>query len=177
MAKRELFDTDGIRGIANRYPMTAEIALRVGKAVAHVLAGKKKRARIIIGKDTRISGYMFETALTAGLCSMGAEVLLVGPIPTPGIAHLTKSFAADAGIVISASHNPTEHNGIKIFSHDGFKLPDSVEAEIEEYVLNCTHKRKGYRESKENRRCKRKIYRICQGMCFKQISFRHENCA
>ncbi|MFH1511594.1 MAG: phosphoglucosamine mutase [Candidatus Woesearchaeota archaeon] len=132
--QRQYFGTDGIRGIANKHPMTAEMALQIGKAVAHVLRNGKERPKIVIGKDTRLSGYMFESALTSGICSMGGDVLLVGPMPTPAIAHLTKSFAADAGIVISASHNPSDHNGIKIFSKDGFKLDDSTEYEIEELL-------------------------------------------
>ena len=131
--ERKLFGTDGIRGIANIYPMTAEIALKLGQAVAKVLINEKKESpKVIIGKDTRVSGYIFENALTAGLCSMGVSVYLVGPIPTPAIAHLTKSFAADAGIVISASHNPAADNGIKVFSADGFKLPDIIEQKIEQ---------------------------------------------
>ncbi len=131
---RKLFGTDGIRGTANTAPMTADMALRLGQAVAIVF---KKRARpderikAVIGKDTRRSGYMFEYALTSGLCSMGVDVHLVGPMPTPAISHLTKSFAADFGIVISASHNPACDNGIKFFDSHGFKLPDDVEEEIE----------------------------------------------
>ncbi|MBS3137798.1 phosphoglucosamine mutase [Candidatus Woesearchaeota archaeon] len=135
--ERKLFGTDGIRGIANIYPMTAEIALKLGQAVAKVLINEKKSSpKVIIGKDTRVSGYIFENALTAGLCSMGVLVYLVGPMPTPAIAHLTKSFAADAGIVISASHNPAADNGIKVFSADGFKLPDNVEQKIEQIILS-----------------------------------------
>ncbi len=111
-------------------PMTPEMALRLGRAVAYHFRGKHKsaRGRIVIGKDTRLSGYMFETALAAGICSMGADVMLCGPLPTPGIAFITSSMRADAGVVISASHNPFEDNGIKIFAADGFKLPDEVEA-------------------------------------------------
>ncbi|MBI5393163.1 phosphoglucosamine mutase [Candidatus Woesearchaeota archaeon] len=135
--ERKLFGTDGIRGIANIYPMTAEVALKLGQAVAKVLINEKKESpKVIIGKDTRASGYIFENALTAGLCSMGVSVYLVGPMPTPAIAHLTKSFAADAGIVISASHNPAVDNGIKVFSADGFKLPDDVEQKIEQIILS-----------------------------------------
>jgi len=129
-----LFGTDGIRGIANKEPITPEIMVRLGKAIAVVLKNSKERPRILIGKDTRLSGYMIESALTSGICSMGADVLLVGPMPTPAIAHLTKSFAADAGIVISASHNPAEHNGIKIFSKEGIKLGKDREEEIERLV-------------------------------------------
>ncbi|NLB59935.1 MAG: phosphoglucosamine mutase, partial [Lentisphaerae bacterium] len=104
MAK--LFGTDGVRGIANVAPMTAEMALAIGRAVAHISKQHNHRRRIVIGKDTRLSGYMIETALTAGICSMGVDVLLVGPMPTPGIAFITRSMRADAGMVISASHNP-----------------------------------------------------------------------
>ena len=135
---RKLFGTDGIRGIANEQPMTTEIAMKIGQAVAYLFKSqndKNKPHKILIGKDTRLSGYMFETALSAGLCSMGAQVLLVGPMPTPAIAFLTSSMRADAGVVISASHNPFEYNGIKIFSADGFKLPDEVEEKIEKLAL------------------------------------------
>ena len=127
---KKLFGTDGVRGKANIYPMNAETALRLGKAAAAVFMNGKKRHKIVIGKDTRISCYMIENALTSGILSMGVDVLLVGPMPTPAISHLTKSFAADAGIVISASHNPAEDNGIKFFDKDGFKLSDEVEKRI-----------------------------------------------
>ncbi len=133
---RQLFGTDGVRGIANQYPMTADIALKLGKAAAIVLGNGKKKPVILIGKDTRISGYMLEYSLTSGITSMGADVLLVGPMPTPAIAHLTKSFGADAGIVISASHNPAEHNGIKFFDRNGYKLSDEVEEKIEGLVFS-----------------------------------------
>ena len=134
----KLFGTDGIRGVANAYPMTPEAVLNIGKAVAHVFKEKceKERPKFVIGKDTRLSGYMLENALASGIASVGADVLLVGPMPTPAIAHLTKSLNADAGIVLSASHNPAEDNGIKIFSEDGYKLPDIVENEIEKYILS-----------------------------------------
>ncbi len=134
----KLFGTDGIRGVANVYPMTPEVVLNVGKAVAHVFKEKcgKEKPEFVIGKDTRLSGYMLENALASGIASVGADVLLVGPMPTPAIAHLTKSLNADAGIVLSASHNPAEDNGIKIFSEDGYKLPGIVEDEIEKYVLS-----------------------------------------
>ncbi len=135
MSKRQLFGTDGIRGIANTYPMTATMAVRVGQAIAHHFAHADRPTRILVGKDTRLSGYMFESALAAGVTSMGAHVMFVGPLPTPGIAFLTTSMRADAGIVLSASHNPYHDNGIKIFGADGFKLPDSVELEIERLVL------------------------------------------
>ena len=132
---RRLFGTDGIRGVANRYPMTAEIAVRLGQAVAHHFRHEHRRTRILVGKDTRLSGYFFENALAAGITSMGADVMFVGPLPTPGIAFLTTDMRADAGIVISASHNPYQDNGIKIFGADGFKLPDDVELELEHLIL------------------------------------------
>lgn len=156
-SRSKLFGTDGIRGLANEYPMTSEIAMAVGRAVAHVLiqdptrvsksslpVGLKplesnksvRRAKIVVGKDTRLSGYMLEQALASGLCSMGADVILIGPLPTPGVAFVTQSMRADAGIMISASHNPYYDNGIKIFSADGYKLPDEMEAEIEQLVLS-----------------------------------------
>jgi phosphoglucosamine mutase len=131
MAQRKLFGTDGVRGIANVHPMTAEVALALGRAAAHVFKRRGGRHRIVIGKDTRLSGYMLEMALSSGICSMGVDVLLVGPLPTPGIAFVTHSMRADAGVVISASHNPFQDNGIKFFSGDGFKLPDDLEAQIE----------------------------------------------
>ena len=131
---RKLFGTDGIRGIANVPPMTIETALRLGRAVARLYHRPGHRGRIIIGKDTRLSGYMFEQAMAAGICSMGADVMLCGPLPTPGIAFLTSSMRADAGVVISASHNPYYDNGIKIFAADGFKLPYATEAKLEELM-------------------------------------------
>jgi len=136
---RKLFGTDGIRGIANAEPLTAEMTVRLGRAAAYFFKKKKNKIghhRIVIGKDTRLSGYMFEGALTAGICSMGVDVLMVGPMPTPAIAFLTRSFRADAGVVISASHNPFEDNGIKFFSEDGFKLPDDYEMEIERLIYS-----------------------------------------
>jgi phosphoglucosamine mutase len=136
---RKLFGTDGVRGVANREPMTAENALRLGRAIAFPtmdLAGKRRK--ILVGKDTRASGYMLETALTAGICSMGADVLLVGPMPTPGIAFLTINMRCDAGVVISASHNPYEDNGIKFFTRDGFKLSDKDEERIENLIFGGT---------------------------------------
>lgn len=136
--KRErLFGTDGIRGIANLHPMTPEISLRLGKALVSVLMDEKsddKRLKIVIGKDTRLSGYIFEQAISAGIASMGADVLLVGPLPTPAVAFLTTNMRADAGVVISASHNPFEDNGIKLFDKFGFKLQDEKELEIEELI-------------------------------------------
>ncbi len=135
---KQLFGTDGVRGVANQDPMTSELALRIGRAAAHVFRDSARRHRIVIGKDTRLSGYMIESALTSGLCSMGMDVLLVGPVPTPGIAFLTRSLRADAGVVISASHNPYEDNGIKFFGKDGFKLPDEVERKMEELLFSGT---------------------------------------
>jgi phosphoglucosamine mutase len=134
--QRRLFGTDGIRGVANQYPMTAEVALSLGRAVAEQFRQRGRRCRVVIGKDTRLSGYMFESALEAGIVSAGADVMLVGPLPTPAIAFITLSMRADAGVVISASHNPFQDNGIKLFGPDGFKLPDDVEAEIEYRMSN-----------------------------------------
>jgi phosphoglucosamine mutase len=133
---RKLFGTDGIRGVANVDPMTAEMALGLGRAVAHVFRTSDRRHKILIGKDTRVSGYMLEQAMASGICSMGMDVLLVGPLPTPGIAFLTRSLRADAGAVISASHNPFQDNGIKFFAATGFKLPDEVELEIERLLTD-----------------------------------------
>ncbi len=131
-----LFGTDGIRATVNKHPMTPETVLRIGMAVAHLLREKHGRNMILIGKDTRLSGYMIESALTSGICSMGMNVTLVGPLPTPGIAFLTRTLRLDAGIVISASHNPFKDNGIKFFSSEGFKLPDEIEKKIEVLVLD-----------------------------------------
>jgi phosphoglucosamine mutase len=132
----KLFGTDGIRGRANEFPITAEVALRVGKAVARVMrTSGTNRNRVLVGKDTRISGYMLESALTSGLVSMGMDVLLVGPLPTPAVAHLIKSMGATAGIMLTASHNPYEDNGLKIFGPDGYKLSDELEAIIERHIL------------------------------------------
>ncbi len=132
--QRKLFGTDGVRGVANIEPMTTETAMRLGRAVAHLFRRPGHRGKVVIGKDTRLSGYMFEQAMAAGICSMGTDVLLCGPLPTPGIAFITSSMRADAGVVISASHNPYQDNGIKIFASDGFKLPDAAEARIEELM-------------------------------------------
>jgi len=131
---RKFFGTDGVRGTANTHPMTTEMAMELGRAAAYIFKNSGARHRIVIGKDTRISGYMLESALTSGICSMGVDVLLVGPLPTPGIAFITRSLRADAGVVISASHNPFEDNGIKFFSKDGFKLPDEQEMRIEHLI-------------------------------------------
>ena len=133
---RRLFGTDGIRGVANLYPMTTEIAMQVGRGIAFLVKRQGRRHRIVIGKDTRLSGYMIENALAAGICSMGVDILLVGPLPTPGIAFITTSMRADAGLVISASHNPFPDNGIKIFAADGYKLPDADELAIEELIFS-----------------------------------------
>jgi phosphoglucosamine mutase len=133
--RRKLFGTDGVRGVANTDPMTVETTMALGQAIAYSFRNHSGRHKIVIGKDTRLSGYMFETALAAGICSMGGDVLLVGPLPTPGIAFLTHSMRADAGVVISASHNPYQDNGIKFFGRDGFKLADGLESEIEMLML------------------------------------------
>jgi phosphoglucosamine mutase len=135
--RQKLFGTDGVRGVANVEPITSETALKLGRALAHVFKNSSGRhRRILIGKDTRLSGYMLETAMASGICSMGVDVWLVGPLPTPGIAFLTRGMRADAGVVISASHNPFEDNGIKFFSRDGFKLDDATESRIEELVFD-----------------------------------------
>lgn len=129
---RKLFGTDGVRGLANAGSMTPETAFRIGAGIVYQLRKKTKHApRVVIGKDTRLSGYLLETALSAGVCTWGGRVMLSGPLPTPAVAHLTVSMRADAGVVISASHNPYFDNGIKIFGRDGFKLPDDSEAELE----------------------------------------------
>lgn len=140
---RKIFGTDGVRGVANVEPVTAETALKLGRAAAHVIArlegrdhAKGSRPKIVIGKDTRISGYMLENALVAGITSLGVDVLLIGPLPSPGVAYITRSLRADAGIVLSASHNPYEDNGIKFFRHDGYKLDDEIEARIENLVFS-----------------------------------------
>lgn len=132
---KKLFGTDGIRGEANRYPMNAETAFKVGQTTAHLFKRNRHRPRIVIGKDTRLSGYMLESALEAGVTAMGADAYLVGVLPTPGIAFITQSMRADAGIVISASHNPYPDNGIKIFDANGFKLTDAQERQIEDLIL------------------------------------------
>jgi len=131
---RSLFGTDGVRGRANSAPMTAEIAMRIGMAAGTVFNRGDHRHRVVVGKDTRLSGYMIEQALTAGFLSVGMDVLLLGPVPTPAVGFLTRSMRADVGVMISASHNPYEDNGIKLFGPDGFKLSDAVEAQIEALV-------------------------------------------
>lgn len=133
---RKLFGTDGVRGVANLEPMTSETAMKLGRAAAHLFKRRAGRHQIVIGKDTRLSGYMLESALTSGICSMGVDVLLVGPMPTPAVAFLARSLRADAGVMISASHNPYQDNGIKFFSSDGFKLPDDLESRIEALILS-----------------------------------------
>jgi phosphoglucosamine mutase len=131
---RSLFGTDGVRGRANSAPMTAEIAMRIGMAAGQVFNRGGHRHRVVIGKDTRLSGYMIEQALTAGFLSVGVDVLLLGPLPTPAVGFLTRSMRADVGVMVSASHNPYEDNGIKLFGPDGFKLSDAVEMQIEDLV-------------------------------------------
>jgi phosphoglucosamine mutase len=132
---RKLFGTDGIRGTANIHPMTPEVALALGRAIAYVFRERAgERHQILIGKDTRLSGYMFEDALAAGICSMGVNVIQVGPVPTPALAFLTRDMRCNAGVMITASHNPYQDNGIKFFAADGFKLPDAEEARIEQLI-------------------------------------------
>ncbi len=140
---RKLFGTDGIRGLANRGDMTPEVAFRIGAAIAYQAGQRVEHVpRIVVGKDTRLSGYLFETAVASGICALGGEVLLSGPLPTPAIAHLTTSMRADAGVVISASHNAYQDNGIKIFGSDGFKLADEVEHAIEDLIFGSELDRK-----------------------------------
>ena len=133
---RKLFGTDGVRGVANLEPMTSETAMKLGRAAAYLFKRRAGRHQIVIGKDTRLSGYMLESALTSGICSMGVDVYLIGPMPTPGIAFLTRSLRADAGVMLSASHNPYQDNGIKFFSNDGFKLPDEFESRMEDLITS-----------------------------------------
>src|SRR5271157_4555397 len=139
---RKIFGTDGVRGTANIEPVTAETALKLGRAAGHVFrtlqaqARDRVRHRIVLGKDTRLSGYMLENALSSGILSMGVDVLFIGPLPTPGVAYVTRSLRADAGIVITASHNPYADNGIKFFRADGYKLDDKIEEEIENLVFS-----------------------------------------
>lgn len=132
---RQLFGTDGIRGQTNTYPMRADIALRVGMAAGHMFTNGKRRHRVVIGKDTRLSGYVIESALVSGFTSVGMDVVQLGPIPTPAVAMLVRSLRADLGVMISASHNPYQDNGIKLFGPDGYKLSDDAEEEIEAHVL------------------------------------------
>ena len=139
---KKIFGTDGVRGVANIEPVTAETALRLGRAAGHVFKNLESQARgrgrhkIVVGKDTRLSGYMLENAISSGILSMGVDVLFIGPLPTPGVAYVTRSLRADAGIVITASHNPYADNGIKFFRADGYKLDDKVEAQIEHLVFS-----------------------------------------
>src|SRR5512141_1732734 len=135
-AQQRLFGTDGVRGVANVHPMTAEVAMQLGRALAYLIRSGPHRHRVVIGKDTRLSGYMLEQAIASGICSMGVDVMLSGPLPTPGIAFLTDPMRAPAGVVSSASPNPYQDNGIKFFSRDGFKLADELEARIERLVLD-----------------------------------------
>ncbi len=132
--KRKYFGTDGIRGQSNVFPMTPDLAMRVGIAVGTIFRNGAHRHRVVIGKDTRLSGYMLENALVAGFTAAGLDVFLLGPIPTPGVAMLTRSLRADVGVMISASHNPFEDNGIKLFGPDGYKLSDEIEAQIEDLL-------------------------------------------
>lgn len=134
---KRIFGTDGVRGKANHYPMTVEIALALGRAAGKIFRNRDGKHRVVIGKDTRLSCYMIENAIIAGLNSMGVDTLMLGPFPTPGVAFITRAYRADAGIVISASHNPFYDNGIKFFSSDGFKLPDDVEKKIEQLVFTA----------------------------------------
>ena len=139
---KKIFGTDGVRGTANIEPVTAETALKLGRAAGHVFKNLETQSRsrgkhrIVIGKDTRLSGYMLENAISSGILSMGVDVLFIGPLPTPGVAYVTRSLRADAGIVITASHNPYTDNGIKFFRADGYKLDDKIEAEIERLVFS-----------------------------------------
>src|ERR1700685_526977 len=140
--QKKIFGTDGVRGTANIEPVTAETALKLGRAAAHVFKNLESQSRgrgkhkSVIGKDTRLSGYMLENAISSGILSMGVDVLFIGPVPTPGVAYVTRSLRADAGIVITASHNPYADNGIKFFRADGYKLDDKIEKEIEELVFS-----------------------------------------
>lgn len=134
-SKRRLFGTDGVRGVANRYPMESQVAIKLGQALATVYRNAPGLGRIVVGKDTRLSGYVIESGLVAGICSMGMDAMLVGPLPTPGIAFIAHSMRAQAGIMVSASHNPVQYNGIKFFDSEGFKLPDAVEEKMEQLIF------------------------------------------
>src|SRR5207248_998883 len=139
---KKIFGTDGVRGTANIEPVTAETALKLGRAAGHVFKNLENKPRgrgrhkIVLGKDTRLSGYMLENAISSGILSMGVDVLFIGPLPTPGVAYVTRSLRADAGIVITASHNPYDDNGIKFFRADGYKLDDQIELQIENLVFS-----------------------------------------
>lgn len=134
-SRRKLFGTDGVRGIANSYPMNSEMALKLGQAIAVAFKDATGLSRIVVGKDTRLSGYVLESALVSGICSMGMDAMMVGPLPSPGIAFIAHSMRARAGVMISASHNPVEYNGIKFFDNAGFKLPDDIEASMEDMIF------------------------------------------
>ena len=131
---RRYFGTDGIRGLANRHPMTSEVALKVGMAAGTAFRSGSHRHRVVIGKDTRLSGYMLEAALMSGFTSVGMDVFLLGPMPTPAVSMLTRSLRADLGVMLSASHNPSHDNGIKLFDPDGYKLSDEMEQQIEDLI-------------------------------------------
>jgi len=133
---RQLFGTDGVRGIANSYPMNASMAMKLGQAIAHVFKKAAGLNRIVVGKDTRLSGYVIESALVSGICSMGMDAMLVGPLPSPGIAFIANSMRAHAGVMVSASHNPVEYNGIKFFDQNGFKIPDETESYMEKLIFD-----------------------------------------
>src|SRR5690242_13106001 len=139
---KKLFGTDGVRGTANIEPVTAETALKLGRAAGHMFKSLQAhprshgRPKIVLGKDTRLSGYMLENAVSSGILSMGVDVLFIGPLPTPGVAYVTRSLRADAGIVITASHNPYDDNGIKFFRADGYKLEQKIEHQIESLVFS-----------------------------------------
>jgi phosphoglucosamine mutase len=155
MIMNKLFGTDGIRGVANQYPMTPEMAVTIGKAVAAIFKGDDRESKIVIGKDTRISGDMLEHALVSGICSMGVDAYLTGILPTPGVAFMASSTGANAGIVISASHNPYYDNGIKIFKGNGYKLSDEDEDEIEQLVFN-----KNFASTSKSERDTGRVYEI-----------------
>src|SRR5579871_2766245 len=150
---RKLFGTDGVRGLANAFPMTPEIAMKIGMAAGRVFTRGEHRHRVVIGKDTRLSGYMIESALVSGFTAVGMDVFLFGPLPTPAVAMLTRSLRADLGVMISASHNPFHDNGIKLFGPDGLKLSDAVEAEIE--AMMATGLEEGLVEAAKIGRAKR----------------------
>src|SRR5947209_12351084 len=139
---KRIFGTDGVRGVANIEPVTAETALKLGRSAGHVFKNiapqsrDRERHKIVLGKDTRLSGYMLENAISSGILSMGVDVLFIGPLPTPGVAYVTRSLRADAGIVITASHNPYDDNVIKFFHPDGYKLDDKIEHEIDHLVFS-----------------------------------------
>jgi len=156
---KKLFGTDGIRGLANQYPMTIDMVQRLGSAAAAFFKKRNQKTKIVIGKDTRLSNYMFETALTSGINAMGVDVVWLGPLPTPAISHLTQSLRADAGIMISASHNPYYDNGIKFFGPDGVKLGDAVELQLEKLVIENKFNYSEIQYDKIGR-----LYRIDQGM-------------